>query len=62
MLLKSDRNDLNPEVPEREIVRTGCCFALGLAELTSDVSKTAEAFFACHGFHAVEQEPPIRWG
>lgn len=35
---------------------------MGLAELTSDVSKTAEPFFAMHGFHVVERQFPIRRG
>lgn len=35
---------------------------LGLTELTSDVSKTAEPFFAIHGFHVVERRFPIRRG
>lgn len=32
---------------------------LGLTELTSDVSKTAEPFFSIHGFHVVERRFPI---
>lgn len=36
--------------------------ALGLAELTSNVSKTAEPFFALHGFHVVERGFPVRRG
>lgn len=36
--------------------------SLGLTELTSDVSKTAEPFFALHGFHVVERRFPIRRG
>jgi len=36
--------------------------ALGVEELTSDVSKTAEPFFALHGFHVVERGFPIRRG
>ena len=35
---------------------------LGLTELTSDVSKTTEPFFAIHGFHVVERRYPIRRG
>lgn len=34
----------------------------GLAELSADVSKTAEAFFALHGFQVVERRFPIRRG
>ncbi|MDM0019390.1 GNAT family N-acetyltransferase [Variovorax saccharolyticus] len=36
--------------------------ALGLAELSSDVSKTAEPFFALHGFHVVERRCPVLRG
>ncbi len=36
--------------------------SLGLTELTSDVSKTAEPFFALHGFDVVERRFPIRAG
>lgn len=36
--------------------------SLGLTELTSDVSKTAEPFFALHGFQVVERRFPIRRG
>ncbi|WP_244883822.1 GNAT family N-acetyltransferase [Variovorax paradoxus] len=36
--------------------------SLGLAELTSDVSKTAEPFFALHGFHVVERRFPVLRG
>jgi putative acetyltransferase len=36
--------------------------SLGLTELTSDVSKTAEPFFALHGFHVVERQFPVRRG
>lgn len=32
---------------------------LGLAELTSDVSRSAQAFFARHGFELVEQRSPV---
>lgn len=35
---------------------------LGLAELTSDVSRTAEPFFALHGFEVVERRFPVRRG
>lgn len=35
---------------------------LGLTDLTSDVSKTAEPFFALHGFQVVERRFPIRRG
>lgn len=35
---------------------------LGLTELTSDVSKTAEPFFAIHGFHVIEPRFPILRG
>ncbi|MNP56830.1 hypothetical protein D3C76_1515900 [compost metagenome] len=35
---------------------------LGIDELTSDVSKTAEAFFELHGFHVVRRGFPIRLG
>lgn len=35
---------------------------LGLQELTSDVSKTAQPFFARYGFEVVEQRTPIRNG
>lgn len=35
---------------------------LDLTELTSDVSKTAESFFAIHGFHVVERKFPILRG
>src|SRR3546814_645367 len=35
---------------------------LGLAELTSNVSKTAEPFFALHGFQVVERRFPVRRG
>jgi len=35
---------------------------LNLSELTSHVSKTAEPFFAHHGFHVVERRFPIRNG
>lgn len=33
---------------------------LCLAELTADVSKTAEPFFARHGFQVVERRSPVR--
>lgn len=36
--------------------------ALGLTELTSDVSKTAEPFFARYGFAAVERRFPVLRG
>ncbi|MDM0046727.1 GNAT family N-acetyltransferase [Variovorax dokdonensis] len=36
--------------------------ALGLTELTSDVSITAEPFFALHGFQVVERRQPVRRG
>jgi len=36
--------------------------SLGLTELTSDVSKTAEPFFAHHGFRVVERRFPVRRG
>lgn len=36
--------------------------SLGLTELTSDVSKTAEPFFILHGFQVVERRYPIRRG
>jgi len=36
--------------------------SLGLTELTSDVSKTAEPFFTLHGFHVVERRFPTRRG
>jgi putative acetyltransferase len=36
--------------------------SLGLTELTSDVSKTAEPFFALHGFHVVERRFPVLRG
>lgn len=35
---------------------------LGLKELTSNVSKTAEGFFLRHGFHVVERGFPVRRG
>ncbi|MHC2148671.1 GNAT family N-acetyltransferase [Pseudomonas sp. 210_17 TE3656] len=35
---------------------------LGIYELTSDVSKTAEPFFELHGFHVVRRGFPIRRG
>ncbi|MDM0082291.1 GNAT family N-acetyltransferase [Variovorax sp. J31P179] len=35
---------------------------LGLTELTSDVSLTAEPFFALHGFKVVERRFPVRRG
>ena len=35
---------------------------LGLSELTSDVSMTAEPFFALHGFKVVERRFPVRRG
>ncbi|MCH7628116.1 MAG: GNAT family N-acetyltransferase, partial [Proteobacteria bacterium] len=34
--------------------------SLGLKELTSDVSKTAEPFFLRHGFQVVERRFPVR--
>jgi putative acetyltransferase len=36
--------------------------ALGLTELTSDVSTTAEPFFALHGFKVIERRFPILRG
>ena len=36
--------------------------SLGLPELTSNVSKTAEPFFALHGFHLVERRFPVLRG
>ncbi|MBX9960340.1 MAG: GNAT family N-acetyltransferase [Burkholderiaceae bacterium] len=36
--------------------------SLGLKELTSDVSKTAEPFFLRHGFQVVERRFPVRRG
>ncbi|MBV7598464.1 MULTISPECIES: GNAT family N-acetyltransferase [Aeromonas] len=33
---------------------------LGIGELTADVSKTAEPFFALHGFHVEERRYPVR--
>ena len=33
---------------------------LGIGELTADVSKTAEPFFALHGFHVEEIRYPVR--
>lgn len=36
--------------------------SLGLTELTSDVSKTAEPFFLRHGFQVVERRFPVRRG
>ncbi len=33
--------------------------ALGLTELTADVSRTAQPFFERHGFHVVEQRVPV---
>lgn len=35
---------------------------LGVKELTSNVSKTAEGFFLRHGFEVVERGFPIRRG
>lgn len=35
---------------------------LGIGELTSDVSKTAESFFLRHGFDVVERRFPVRYG
>lgn len=35
---------------------------LGVCELTSNVSKAAEAFFLRHGFHVVERGFPVRRG
>jgi len=35
---------------------------LGIGDLTSDVSKTAEAFFLHHGFQVVERRFPVRCG
>ena len=36
--------------------------ALGLSELAADVSKTAEPFFALHGFEVLERGGPVRRG
>lgn len=36
--------------------------SLGLRELTSNVSRTAQPFFAHHGFEVVAQQTPIRRG
>jgi putative acetyltransferase len=36
--------------------------SLGLTELTSDVSTTAEPFFALHGFKVVERRLPVLRG
>jgi len=36
--------------------------SLDLMELTSNVSKTAELFFALHGFHVVKRGFPVRRG
>lgn len=36
--------------------------ALGLTELTSHVSKTAEPFFLRNGFEVVERQLPVRRG
>jgi len=36
--------------------------SLGLTELTSNVSKTAEPFFTLHGFQVVERGFPVRRG
>lgn len=36
--------------------------SLGVQELTSDVSKTAEPFFLRHGFQVVERRFPVRRG
>jgi putative acetyltransferase len=36
--------------------------SLGLTVLTSNVSKTAERFFALHGFHVVERRFPVLRG
>lgn len=36
--------------------------SLGLSELTSDVSTTAEPFFALHGFKVVERRLPVLRG
>lgn len=36
--------------------------ALNLTELTSDVSLTAEPFFALHGFQVLERRYPVRRG
>lgn len=35
---------------------------LGIGELTADVSKSAEPFFALHGFHVEELRYPVRRG
>lgn len=36
--------------------------ALGLSELTSDVSRTAQGFFERFGFRVIEQRKPVRRG
>ncbi len=36
--------------------------ALGLPALSSDVSRTAEPFFARHGFHVLERQHPMQRG
>lgn len=36
--------------------------SVGLPELRSEVSKTAEPFFARHGFHVLERRVPVRRG
>jgi putative acetyltransferase len=36
--------------------------SLGLRELTSDVSRTAQAFYEKFGFRVVELRPPVRRG
>ncbi len=35
---------------------------LGIAQLTSDVSLTAEPFYAHHGFEVVQRQQPVRRG
>jgi putative acetyltransferase len=36
--------------------------SLGLTELTSNMSKTAEPFFVFRGFHVVERRLPVHRG
>lgn len=33
--------------------------SLDIVELTSNISKTAEAFFVSHGFHVVQRRFPV---
>jgi putative acetyltransferase len=35
---------------------------LGIVELSSDVSVTAESFFLHQGFHVIELRFPVRYG